>query len=178
MRETNDSAPQVRVRSAEDLPGCVAVLRAVHEQDRYPVRWPPDPERWLAHDADDTGWVAQLDGRIVGHVLLVRPDGGDVAPGLLAPDTPVAVVSRLFVDPAARGRRIGALLLDRAAREAQSRGARAVLDVVTSDRAAIALYERLGWEFLAAGQQEWGPGELVDVRCYTAPPVPTLKEVR
>ncbi|MEU6387738.1 GNAT family N-acetyltransferase [Streptomyces sp. NPDC046939] len=171
MRETNGhSAPQVRARLAEDMAGCVAALRAVHERDRYPVRWPSDPARWLAHDADGAGWVAHRDGRIVGHVLLVPPDGGDVAPGLLAPGTPVAVVSRLFVDPAARGQRIGASLLERAAREARRRGVRAVLDVVSTDSAAIALYERLGWEFLAMGQQEWGPGEVVDVRCYAAPP--------
>ncbi|WP_394428446.1 GNAT family N-acetyltransferase [Streptomyces sp. SGAir0957] len=173
MRETNDSqessGPRVRVRVAEDLPACVTVLRAVHEQDRYPTRWPADPAGWLAHAADDTSWVAHRDGRVLGHVLLVRPDGSDVAPGLV-PDAATAVVSRLFVDPAARGQRIGALLLDAAAREARRRGARAVLDVVTTDTAAIALYERLGWEFLAEGRQEWGPADLVDVRCYAAPP--------
>ncbi|MFD8570289.1 hypothetical protein [Streptomyces sp. NPDC059639] len=53
-----------------------------------------------------------------------------------------------------------------------------MLDVVTTDTAAIALYERLGWEFLGTGQQRWGPDLLVTVRCYAAPAAsrPSLRE--
>ncbi|GAA2304646.1 GNAT family N-acetyltransferase [Streptomyces kunmingensis] len=171
MREiTHTSELLVRPRAPEDLAACVAALAAVHARDGYPVNWPSDAARWLASDGSGTAWVAQWGDRVVGHVALVPPDGGDVSPSLVPAGTEVAVVSRLFVDPAARGHRIGALLLDRAAREARQGGARAVLDVVTTDTAAVALYERLGWEFLAVGQQDWGPGELVDVRCYAAPP--------
>lgn len=151
------------------MDACVTMLRAVHLGDGYPVNWPDDAARWLAVDGDERSWVAQRDGRIVGHVTLTRPDGGDAAPTLAPGGTDMAVVGRLFVDPSARGHRIGALLLDTAVREARLRGARAVLDVAATDRAAIALYERLGWQFLGACQQEWRPGQLVDVRCYAAP---------
>ncbi|MFJ8820922.1 GNAT family N-acetyltransferase [Streptomyces sp. NPDC102467] len=171
MRETNSaSEPQVGPRGDDDIGACVAALAAVHAKDGYPINWPSDPGRWLAGGPDAAAWVAQWGGRVVGHVMLVRPGADDVAPTLVGAGAEVAVVSRLFVDPAARGHRIGAALLDRAAREAERMGARAVLDVVATDTAAVALYERLGWEFLASAQQEWGPGELVDVRCYAAPP--------
>ncbi|MBO1332899.1 GNAT family N-acetyltransferase [Streptomyces sp. VRA16 Mangrove soil] len=162
--------PQVRTRVDRDLPACVTALRAVHLADGYPTNWPQDPQKWLTGSADAAAWVAEWEGRIVGHVALVRPGPEDIAPSLVGTgSTSVAVVSRLFVDPAARGRRVGALLLERAIERARALGARAVLDVVTTDTAAVALYERLGWEFLATGQQEWGPDELVTVRCYAAP---------
>ena len=160
----------VRVRRSSDLADCVEAMRAVHHADGYPTNWPGDPAGWLS-DGDVVGaWVGCHEERVVGHVLLARPATGDVAPNLVPAATPVAVVGRLFVAPSARGHRLGAALLDRAAREARRHGALAVLDVVTTDAAAIALYERLGWRFLAQGQQEWGPGELVTVRCYSAPP--------
>ncbi|MFI5658645.1 GNAT family N-acetyltransferase [Streptomyces sp. NPDC051684] len=158
-----------RARRDRDLTVCARVLRDVHHADRYPVNWPDDPEGWL-RGADTMGaWVGCRDERVVGHVLLARPASGDVAPTLVPSDTSVAVVGRLFVAPSARGHRLGAALLERAAREACLRGALAVLDVVTTDRAAIALYERLGWRFLGEGQQRWGPGTSVTVRCYSAP---------
>jgi hypothetical protein len=37
----------IRPRDAEDLKGCVAILRRVHEISGYPSGWPDDPERWL-----------------------------------------------------------------------------------------------------------------------------------
>ncbi|MFJ9038715.1 GNAT family N-acetyltransferase [Streptomyces sp. NPDC102406] len=173
MRKITTAAePLVRARDTDDLDACATVLGAVHAADGYPVNWPSDPAGWLTGDRHAAAWVAQWGGRVVGHVMLVPPGAGDVAPTVLpgSVDTEVAVVSRLFVDPAARGHRIGAALLDRAVREARRRGARAVLDVVATDSAAVALYERLGWECLGATRQRWGPGELVDVRCYAAPP--------
>ncbi|MFE1953310.1 GNAT family N-acetyltransferase [Streptomyces sp. NPDC059524] len=160
----------VDVRGDSDLAECVGVLGAVHRADGYPVNWPADPAGWLRVDGELGAWVARLGGRIAGHVVLARPAPGDVAPRLAPPGGPTAVVGRLFVAPGARGRRIGAQLLGRAAREARRSGARAVLDVVSRDVSAVALYERSGWTFLGAGQQEWGPGELVDVRCYAAAP--------
>ncbi|MGY0021864.1 GNAT family N-acetyltransferase [Streptomyces sp. cg35] len=169
MSDIDSSTPQIGVRGDGDLPACVTVLRAVHLSDGYPVNWPDDPARWLGGGADEPSWVAHRGGRVVGHVTLTRPGAGDVAPTLVASGTGVAVVGRLFVDPSARGHRIGTLLIETAVREARLRGARAVLDVAATDRAAVALYERLGWEFLGTRQQEWQPGQLVDVRCYAAP---------
>lgn len=43
-----------------------------------------------------------------------------------------------------------------------------MLDVVASDTAAVALYERLGWELLDSVEQQWSPEQTVTVRCYAA----------
>ena len=80
------------------------------------------------------------------------------------------MVNRLFVAPWARGHGIGALLMARAATEAQDRGLHPVLDVVASDTAAAALYDRLGWQLLATVEQRWSPEQTVTVRCYAAAP--------
>ncbi|WP_200304244.1 GNAT family N-acetyltransferase [Streptomyces adelaidensis] len=167
------AAPYVRPRTDHDLGDCVRVLAEVHERDGYPVNWPDHPDEWLAQRSLVATWVAELDARIVGQVGLSRSAEGDAAPGLWSARAGVgvdrtAVVNRLFVAPSARGRGIGALLMGRAVGEARARGLHPVLDVVASDTAAAALYERLGWRLLATVEQQWSPGQRVAVRCYAA----------
>jgi ribosomal protein S18 acetylase RimI-like enzyme len=57
----------------------------------------------------------------------------------------------------------------RAVAEARARGLHPVLDVVVSNTAATALYERLGWELLAVVEQRWAPDQLVSLGCWAAP---------
>lgn len=134
-------APSVRYRTDHDLDDCVGTLSEVHERDGYPVNWPDRPAAWLAQPPLIGAWVAELAGRVVGHVGLSRSAAGDVAPGLwsvragMSADR-TAVVSRLFVAPSARGHGIGALSMARAAVEARERDLHPVLDVVASDTAA------------------------------------------
>ncbi|MEV6757207.1 GNAT family N-acetyltransferase [Streptomyces sp. NPDC051214] len=149
------------------------VLKEVHRADGYPVNWPERPGDWLSSASLLGAWVADLDGRLVGHVSLSRSGEDDLAPGLWnerkgARTDATAVVSRLFVAPQARGHGIGALLLGRAVEEARERGLHPVLDVVASDIAAAALYERLGWQRLATMEQRWSPHQTVTVHCYAA----------
>lgn len=149
------------------------MLAEVHERDGYPVNWPDRPGDWLTPPSLVAAWVVELDGRIAGHIGLSRSDAGDAAPGLWSARAGVgvdetAVISRLFVAPSARGRGIGASLMARAVAEAQGRGLHPVLDVVASDTAAAALYERLGWQLLAIVEQRWSPDQTVAVRCYAA----------
>ncbi|WP_445525503.1 GNAT family N-acetyltransferase [Streptomyces cyslabdanicus] len=179
---THESAgPYVRPRTQGDLGDCVRVLAQVHEHSGYPVNWPAAPAAWLTQPALLGAWVAELDGRIVGHVALARSRAGDVAPGLWSARRGVdavdagatAVVSRLFVAPSARGAGIGASLMARAVAEAREQALHPLLDVVATDTAAVALYERLGWRLLGTVEQRWGPEQRVSVRCYaaaTAPP--------
>ncbi|MFF5703512.1 GNAT family N-acetyltransferase [Streptomyces sp. NPDC012794] len=164
----------IRRRGPDDLGACVRALAEVHHGDGYPVDWPERPREWLSPPALLGSWVAERDGRVAGHIALCRGGPGDAAPGLWSLRTGVpaegaAVVSRLFVAPAARGRGTGALLMARAVREARDLGLHPVLDVVASDTVAVALYERLGWSLLAAVEQRWGPERVVAVRCYAAP---------
>lgn len=137
------------------------------------MNWPNHPASWLARPSLLAAWVADLNGQVVGHVGLSRGTMDDAAAALWSaregemPDV-TAVVSRLFVDPAARGNGLGAVLLEQAVGEARSRGLHPVLDVVASDVSAIALYERLGWQLLDTVDQQWGPQQVVSLRCYAA----------
>lgn len=137
------------------------------------MNWPDCPGDWLMQPSLVAAWVAELDGRIVGHIGLSRSEADDAAPVLWSSregvsSAAVAVVNRLFVAPTARGHGIGALLMTRVMREAKERGLHPVLDVVASDTSAVALYERLGWELLATVEQQWGPEQTVTVHCYAA----------
>ncbi|MFF1721763.1 GNAT family N-acetyltransferase [Streptomyces sviceus] len=146
--------PRVRPRTDDDVEACVRALAEVHRRDGYPLNWPARPGHWLSQASALGSWVADLDGRVAGHVSLSRADEGDMAPALWSERNgtsgeQAAVVGRLFVAPWARGHGIGALLIGRAVVEARHRGLHPVLDVVASDTAAAALYERLGWTKLA-----------------------------
>jgi GNAT superfamily N-acetyltransferase len=176
----------VRGRTPGDLDECVRILAEVHRGDGYPMRWPDDPAGWLTRPKITEAWVAALTGRLaghvgptgrlaghvgptgrlVGHVGLAVPGPGDAAPKLFGGG--VAVVSRLFVSPAARGHGTGKVLLDRAADAARQRGLHPVLDVDSTSVAAIAFYERLGWHLLGTSEAQWGPRR-VTVRSYAAP---------
>jgi GNAT superfamily N-acetyltransferase len=150
------------------------VLAEVHGSDGYPANWPRHPAEWLTRPAQLAAWVAELNGRVVGHVSLSRSGSDDMAAVLWdrrndVPLRDIAVVSRLFVSPAARGRGVGALLLAAAVQDAQERAVQPVLDVLSSDTSAVALYERLGWSLLGTADQRWGPSQTVSVHCYAAP---------
>ncbi|MFH9864034.1 GNAT family N-acetyltransferase [Streptomyces sp. NPDC017202] len=161
----------VRPRTPADLDDCVSTLALVHAHSRYPVNWPDEPAAWLTPATLLAAWVAQHDGRTVGHIALCRGEDGDPATALWAArgnGVPAVGVNRLFVAPGARGLGAGAALLERAVGEARSRGLHPVLDVVATDPAA-AFYARLGWRDLGRVDQRWGPDQLVPLRCYAAP---------
>ncbi|WP_338895495.1 GNAT family N-acetyltransferase [Streptomyces sp. TG1A-60] len=169
----HDVAQSVRYRTGRDLGDCVRMLAEVHEGDGYPMNWPVRPDAWLTPPSMVAAWVVELDGRIAGHIGLSRSDAQDAAPGLWSARAGVgvdetAVISRLFVAPSARGKRLGALLMAQAVAEARGRGLHPVLDVVAAGTSAAALYERLGWQLLATVEQQWGPDQRVSVRCYAA----------
>ena len=161
----------IRSRGEDELAECVAILAGVHRRDGYPMAWPEDPRGFLARPDFLGAWVATVDGRLAGHVVLAPPKTTDVAAALVGRDT--AMVSRLFVTFAARGRGVGAALLEHAVREAHQRGLCPVLDVLATSSAPIAFYERMGWRLLGTGQAQWGQNR-VTVRGYAGPgPVPS-----
>ena len=138
----------IRARKPGDMPGCVTLLRTVHEVSGYPSVWPQDPAGWLAPASLTAAWVAETGGLISGHVALVQ---GAPAQCLLRatgrdPDQLGRIV-RLFVDPAAR-------------RQGLADG-----------HAAIALYERTGWKLAGTQPATWTTPDGVSpmMRYYVGP---------
>lgn len=163
----------VRPRHSNELGDCVQALREVYGHDGYPTRWPADPKRWISPTGLIAAWVAVDSGTICGHVALVAGVQNAQlvnASGRQAAD--LAAVSRLFVRPAYRGRRFGETLLDTVTLYATERGLGLVLDVIDENRsAAIALYERRGWQLVGLHPASWmtPDGARPQLRLYVRP---------
>ena len=131
-------------------------LARVHAADGYPNRWPIGPRAWLDTSTQIAAWVATRDDSIEGHVAL---DANVVDPVLATaacrPLERLVSVSRLFVQPHARGTGLGGALLVTAANHALVQGLGPVLDVVDDATVAIALYERLGWQLVDRHPAHW-----------------------
>ena len=89
--------------------------------------------------------VAELDGVIVGSVLLFPPSVDAYAGA--APPVSWPEVRMLAVGPDARGLGVGQLLMDECVRRARADGAGAIgLHTSASMRAAMRLYDRMGFQ--------------------------------
>jgi GNAT superfamily N-acetyltransferase len=167
------TSPCIRRRREEDLQGAAEALIAVHRSDGYPVEGVDDPVEWLKPTGAIRSWVAEMDGRIVGHVSVSAADGE--AAGQLWSDKSgiplagVATLGRLFVLREARRHSIGELLVRAASAYAHEKGLRLTLDVMTKDVAAIRLYERLGWTQIGRTVHRYGDGQEIDAVCYVSP---------
>jgi GNAT superfamily N-acetyltransferase len=167
----------IRARREQDVPRCVALLRAVHEHDGYPAAWPPDPARWLTSAGRDlAAWVA-VDGAgaIRGHVAAQAGDGDpDLAALAGCPAGQLMLVVRLFVDRAGRQRGTGAALLTAAADHARGSGWQPALEVADTDIAARRLYGRLGWACLGTRRAAWrgADGRHPLLYLHAPPPAP------
>jgi GNAT superfamily N-acetyltransferase len=141
----------------------VTLLRAVHEADNYPMIWQVDADRWI--DPPDLlgAWVAELDGALVGHLLLGPIHQADILPG-----TQAVEAMRLFVHPSRRGLGIAAALLRAAITCA---GDRPVVLVVVDGTPAVAAYQRLGWKEITRHRADWtiGPDQYPELIWYQAP---------
>jgi GNAT superfamily N-acetyltransferase len=159
---------RIREARASDRAGIEAVTLSAYEQ--YGVVMPP--ALWvryrenivttLAAAPPGTQIVAEEDGRIIGAVLLY-PAGARLDPaggGSMTLTFPE--VRLLAVGPSARGQGIGALLIDECVRRARESGAEA-LTLHTTDmmRAAMRLYERLGFRRMPELDFEPAPGVTV-----------------
>jgi GNAT superfamily N-acetyltransferase len=129
---------------------CVDLARLTHVLDGYP-KYAPDNLGTFIHDsAEVAAWVAESEGRVVGHVAVHAAAGDPALPaaravtGLTADQ--LLVVARLMVHPHDRRRGIGHQLLDLATSYARSRELVPVLDVAQESAPAICMYEELGWQ--------------------------------
>lgn len=153
----------IRPRRDEDLDELARILVEVHRQDGYPVEGVDDPYAWLRLESPLGAWVAELDGKVVGHVALSEPSPHDDAPRIWAEQTGksvdrTAVLGRLFLAPTARGHAIGSRLTRTASDTATQLGRTAVLDVMHKDSAAIRLYEQLAWSRIGETWHTYRPG--------------------
>lgn len=170
MREP--TTPHVRTRTAADLGACVALATEVQRVDGYPTFLGDGGlEAFVAPDDVLGAWVAELDGDVVGHVLL-RPRSAPpsvilAAEALEVDAAKLGFVARLMVAPSARRRGLAKDLLDVVVLEAHRRGLLPVLDVVTSDTAAIALYEASGWHHLGDRTLTLRNGDDLALRVYS-----------
>jgi GNAT superfamily N-acetyltransferase len=154
-----ESWAKIRPRVDADIEACLRLLAAVHARDHYPLLWPDDAAKWLSPRDLLGAWVAEVNGLVLGHVALTR-DAGEQWAGILRCARAVepamldiALITRLFVDPTTRRRGLGSDLLDAACKYATGIGLHPAVDVVESDRAAIALYEANGW--VRVRTREW-----------------------
>ncbi|MFJ1595594.1 GNAT family N-acetyltransferase [Streptomyces sp. NPDC088261] len=163
----------VRPFEDSDLPGAASALVDVHETDGYPVEGIEDPEAWIRSDDTLAAWVAESDGKIVGHVAVMRAlheaavelwtkQSGD-------DESHIGVLARLFVVRTARKHATGQQLTEAATAYARARGLRLVLDVMTKDASAIRLYERLGWRKIGETVHHYGDSESIPAVCYVSP---------
>jgi GNAT superfamily N-acetyltransferase len=158
----------IRHRRSEDLDACLALLRRVHERDRYPVRWPADPAAFLTPADELVAWVATRGDTLVGHVMLAATPEGVAQTAATSGVRAVVLLRLLFVAPEVRGQDLGARLLDIATAEAAARRRRAVLEVLSLNQDAIAVYERTGWTAIGTTSPDWAP-EGTHAVVYLAP---------
>lgn len=109
--------------------------------------------------------VAELDGRLVGSVLLYPARTRYTAPDGTVFTAPLPELRLLAVAPALRRRGIGKALMEECVRRARASGA-AALGLHTSDlmQVAMHMYERMG--FLRAPETDFHPMPEITIKGY------------
>jgi len=164
---------RIRTKDSGDTAACVRLVTDIHRTDGYPQPLPADPAAFVTPSYETVAWVAESDGRIIGHVALHHPA---LDPTLqvaqrvtgLSPNR-LALVARLLVDPTRRRLGVGRQLLAAATGHAASLGQRAVLDVFRDAGAPIALYEAAGWIRVDALTLAVDDGTSLQLWVYLAP---------
>jgi GNAT superfamily N-acetyltransferase len=148
----------IRERTAEDVPVLGLVLAEQQPTSHYPVRWPlPIPvEDFLVRPGEEQAWVAELDGRVVGHVA-VYSLAGDLREHFVAAlgTEELAELAVLFVAVDVIGTGVGGRLHDTAVDWIRGTGRRPVLDVVPVHDRAVAVYRNRGWQVVGQVRPVW-----------------------
>lgn len=172
----------IRPRTPADVPGLVEVMGSQQAATRYPVRWPPPfpPEDFIVRSGEIGAWVAEVDGRLAGHISARRvpvshehTSAGDEA-GIWTAGTGLPVdrlgsISALFLATWATGLGLGGALHDVAVAALRAAGLTPVLDVTQNNAAALALYRSRGWREIGSGRPSWLPADWEDVLYLTLP---------
>lgn len=148
----------IRERCDDDLPALAVVLAEQQATTRYPVRWPlPIPiEEFLVRPGEERAWVAELDGRVVGHVAVHSPAGELRTHFVAGAGTEeLAELAVLFVGSDVVGTGIGGRLHDTAVDWIVASGRQPVLDVVPVHDRAVEVYRHRGWTVIGEVQPAW-----------------------
>ncbi|GMA31530.1 GNAT family N-acetyltransferase [Litorihabitans aurantiacus] len=156
----------LRPRRPRDVPELARMVLTQQPLTRYPVRSPlPFPiEEFLHADDAAAAWVAEADGRVVGHVCWTTPAGrraaDDGAPAACAAahgcePVDLAWVSTLVVDPVFGGRGVGRRLLTTATADVRAVGRHPCLEVVDLNPVARRLYDSAGWVEVLRTRPDW-----------------------
>ena len=143
---------RIRPRTSGDFEELDKLAGRVHAVDGYPVHVPGgDLLRFLTEPPSLAAWVAEENGRLLGHVA-VNSDSNPSAMKAIREariEGDLAVVARLLVDPGARRRGIGMQLLAQARAHGELLGRTPILDVVAASVPAVSLYRAAGWQEIA-----------------------------
>jgi GNAT superfamily N-acetyltransferase len=134
--------PTIRPATAADVPTLVALMTAFYAESDFPLPAAPAARAFHALLADPRlggPWLAELDGAAVGHAVrtlsLSMEDGGLRG-----------FVDDLYVSATARGRGIGAALLEAVRSACDARSVRALhVEVGPENDVARRLYARAGF---------------------------------
>ena len=171
---TQELPVRIREKADTDAAACLELLMRVHETDGYPLHLPAEEVPAFFTSGDEAAaWVADANGRVVGHVALHCPAEDPTlevarrATGL--PVERLALVARLFVAPELRRSGLGRVLLRHAVAQAPALGRRAVLDVGQTLHSAVALYEAEGWSRAGELHLPLDPDTILDLWVYVSP---------
>lgn len=133
----------IRPARAGDLARMQAIVDGAYEKYVARIGKKPGPmlDDYAARIAEGAAWVAELDGRVAGLVVLLAEDDH-------------LLLDNVAVDPAFAGRGLGRALIAFAEDEARRRGFREIR-LYTHEKMTenIALYPRLGYEETHRAQQ-------------------------
>jgi ribosomal protein S18 acetylase RimI-like enzyme len=154
----------VRRREAEDVAAVAELIMRQQPVTRYPFRNPlPFPvEEFVVRRGELAAWVAEVEGRVTGHVSVLdvtdHPVGPEWSAAAGRPVEELAAVSVLVVDLDLGRQGIGTALMDACESHLAEMGRVPVLEVVADAHSrALGLYLKRGWEVVGEVRPHWLP---------------------
>jgi ribosomal protein S18 acetylase RimI-like enzyme len=170
-------ALRVRRRRADDVPVVAELIMLQQPVTRYPFRNPlPFPvQEFVVRRGELAAWVAETDGRVVGHVSVLdvtdHPVGAEWSAAAGRPVEELAAVSVLVVDLHLGRRGVGSALMDACEAHLAEIGRTPVLEVVADTHSrALGLYLKRGWRVVGEVKPHWLPEGEGPVKIMVLPP--------
>ncbi|KAI1392216.1 acyl-CoA N-acyltransferase [Hypoxylon trugodes] len=161
----------IRPREDSDIPTCLRILDAVYKSTGYPVGGVNNSVSFFTKN--ETAWVAEVNGMVVGHISLTKASSENVAVALwkqrYPEDIDIAVLGRLFVHPESRRGGVASRLIETVIEESRRTGQRLLLFALVKDQDAIRLYRRMGWNHFGSTIFRWGNNNEMAAECFANP---------